>query len=55
MAVKPEEWKQPHPIALKDLTPGEHTLEVFVEDSFGPAALLVYCDALDLRSGPGLG
>ncbi len=53
VAAKPDEWKQPHPIAIKDLTPGEHTIEIFVEDSFGPAALLVYCDALDLKSGPG--
>jgi hypothetical protein len=51
VAAKPKEWKEPHPIVLKDLTPGEHTIEVFVENSYGPAALLVYCDALDLRSG----
>jgi hypothetical protein len=52
VAADPKEWKEPHRIKLQDLTPGEHTLEIFVEDSFGPAALLVYCDALGLKSGP---
>jgi hypothetical protein len=50
-SIKPEEWKQPHQITLQNFAPGEHTIEIFVENSFGPAALLVYCDALDLRSG----
>lgn len=53
LAAKPDEWKEPLHVTLQDLTPGEHTFEVFVEDKFGPAALLVYCDELDLRSGPG--
>ena len=52
VAAKPNEWKEPHLVDLKKLTPGEHTLDVFVENSYGPAACLVYCDALDLRSGP---
>jgi len=52
LAVKPEEWKQAHEVVLNDLTPGEHEFEVFVEDSFGPAALLVYTDGLDLWTGP---
>jgi hypothetical protein len=52
-AVKPEDWKQPHEVVLNDLAPGEHEFEVFVEDSLGPAALLVYADGLDLRTGPG--
>jgi hypothetical protein len=53
LAARPEEWKEPHTATLRDLTPGEHTFEVFVEDSYGPAAMLAYSDALNLRSGPG--
>jgi hypothetical protein len=49
---RPEEWKQPHEVVLNDLKPGEHEFQAHVEDSFGPAALLVYADGLDLRSGP---
>jgi hypothetical protein len=50
-SIKPEEWKQPHQITLQNFAPGEHTIEIFVENSFGPAALLVYCETLGLRSG----
>jgi hypothetical protein len=53
VAAKPDEWKDPHSVTLKNLTPGEHAFEVFVEDSFGPAALLVSSEALDLNTGPG--
>jgi hypothetical protein len=52
VAAKPNEWKEPHLVELKKLTPGEHTIDIFVENSYGPAACLVYCDALNLRSGP---
>src|SRR5579872_6927259 len=51
--IGPEEWKQPHEIVLDDLKPGEHDFQVHVEDSFGPAALLVYANGLELRTGPG--
>jgi len=51
VSAKPEEWKNAHQIKIPQLAPGEHTIEIFVENTFGPAALLVYCDALDLRSG----
>jgi hypothetical protein len=51
--TRPEEWKQPREVVLNDLTSGEHDFEVFVEDSLGPAALLVYADGLGLRSGSG--
>ncbi len=51
--ANPNEWKQPHRIESKHLAPGEHTFEIFVENTLGPAALLVDSDALDLRSGPG--
>jgi hypothetical protein len=53
VAAKPDEWKQPRLVALKNLTPGAHTIDVFVENSYGPAALLLYCDAIDLRTAPG--
>jgi hypothetical protein len=53
VASNQSEWKVPHSVTLKDLTPGEHTLELFVGNSYGPSACLVYCDVLDLRSGPG--
>jgi len=51
--AKPDEWKEPHQIALENLGPGEHMLEIFVQNSFGPAALLVTCQQLDLQTGPG--
>ncbi len=53
VANKQSDWKTPYVVTLNRLTPGEHTLEVFVANSYGPAALLAYCDALDLRTGPG--
>ena len=53
VAAKIDEWKQAHEVVLNDLTPGEHEFVAFVEDSYGPAALLVYADGLNLRTGPG--
>lgn len=47
-----ESWKEPHDVVLP-LVPvsGQHTLEFAVENTFGPSALLAYCDSLDLRTG----
>ncbi len=53
VADRQGDWKSPRVVTLDGLTAGEHTLEVFVANSFGPAALLAYCDALDVRTGPG--
>ena len=53
VADKQGDWKSPRLVTLDGLTAGEHTLEVFVANSYGPAALLAYCDALHVRTGPG--
>ena len=46
------DWKVPHQVLLpRDLTPGEHLLEIVVRHSMGPAAVLAYCDSLELRTG----
>jgi hypothetical protein len=53
LANKQNDWKTPRVVTLDGLTAGEHALEVFVANTHGPAALLAYCDALDVRTGPG--
>ena len=53
VADKQSDWKSPRLVTLDGLSAGEHTLEVFVANSYGPSALLAYCDALNVRTGPG--
>jgi hypothetical protein len=48
-----ESWKEAHEIGLPPIpAAGEHTVEIAVENTFGPSALLAFCDSLDLRTGP---
>jgi hypothetical protein len=53
-SVPPEEqdWTQPREIALPLSPPGEHSIAISVKNALGPAALLAYCDSLDVHTGP---
>jgi hypothetical protein len=45
------EWKEPHHVTLPpDLSPGEHTFDIVAEYNMGPAAVIAYCESLDLRT-----
>jgi hypothetical protein len=44
-------WKEPWQAELTDLTPGEHTLAILVDNTFGPAVVMAYCDSLGVRTG----
>ncbi len=47
-----QDWTEPHQIALPpNDVPGEHSLAISVKNALGPAALLAYCDSLDVRTG----
>ena len=47
-----QDWTEAHQIALPaNDVPGEHSLAISVKNALGPAALLAYCDSLDVRTG----
>jgi hypothetical protein len=47
-----QSWKESHDIPLPASAPGTHSLEILVENIFGPAAVLAYCESLGVFTGP---
>src|SRR5580704_599094 len=46
------DWNVPHQVTLpSDLSPGEHTFDIVARYNMGPAAVIAYCESLDLRTG----